>query len=208
MLIDSISGGRDGPGLNGIGRDGTRRDYYGESKSTNPLKQGEVFSWGIGEIGELARDVCPMKFPAVPGSDDEPAYDFEGIRRDHITPGGMYRATGQDGLVGARMEGVKVRVAVLGIKGGRGDWERGWAGVAGVWGAWGGVWGAYSFAACLSRLTIDHASVSRRSTGLIPNRDTSNVWALITLFSIYYMNTVCLSYPRPGFPSVTIYLLG
>eukprot|EP00904_Undaria_pinnatifida_P013833 jgi/Undpi1/9580/HiC_scaffold_27.g12036.m1 len=69
--------------------------------------KGEVFSWGIGEIGELARDVCPMKFPAVPGSDDEPAYDFEGIRRDHITPGGMYRATGQDGLVGARMEGVK-----------------------------------------------------------------------------------------------------
>ena len=42
--------------------------------------------------------------------------------------------------------------------------------------------GAYSFVACLSHLTIDHASLSRRSTVPTPNRDTSNIWALITLF--------------------------
>ena len=40
--------------------------------------------------------------------------------------------------------------------------------------------GAYSFVACLSNLTIDHASLSRRSTVPTPNRDTSNIWALIT----------------------------
>ena len=35
--------------------------------------------------------------------------------------------------------------------------------------------------ACLGRLTIDHASLSRRSTVPTPNRDTFNTWALITL---------------------------
>ena len=34
----------------------------------------------------------------------------------------------------------------------------------------------------LSHLTIDHASLSRRSTVPTPNRDTSNDWALITPF--------------------------
>ena len=38
-----------------------------------------------------------------------------------------------------------------------------------------------SFVAFLSHLTIDHASFSRRSTVPTPSRDTSNVWALITL---------------------------
>ena len=33
--------------------------------------------------------------------------------------------------------------------------------------------GVYSFVACLSRLTIDHASLSRRSTVPTPSRDTS-----------------------------------
>ena len=49
---------------------------------------------------------------------------------------------------------------------------------------WGGAiieGAAYSFVACLSHLTIDHASLSRRSTVPTPNRDTSNIWALITL---------------------------
>ena len=32
-----------------------------------------------------------------------------------------------------------------------------------------GVGGAYSFVACLSHLTIDHAALSRRSTGGISN---------------------------------------
>ena len=41
--------------------------------------------------------------------------------------------------------------------------------------------GAYSFVACLSNLTIDHESLSRRSIVPTPNRDTSNIWALITL---------------------------
>ena len=53
------------------------------------------------------------------------------------------------------------------------------------WWGWlgrvGGGGGGYSFFACLSHLTIDHASLSRRSTVPTPNRDTSNVWALITL---------------------------
>lgn len=70
--------------------------------------QGDVLSWGVGEIGELGRNVCSMKFPAVPGSDDEPAYDFAGILRDHITPGGMYREGSDDSSSGARMEGIKV----------------------------------------------------------------------------------------------------
>ncbi|CAM9177019.1 unnamed protein product [Ectocarpus sp. 12 AP-2014] len=65
---------------------------------------GEVLSWGIGEIGELGREVCSMKVPPVPGSDEEPPYDFDGIQRDHLTPAGMYRAA-EDG--GARMENVK-----------------------------------------------------------------------------------------------------
>ena len=35
--------------------------------------------------------------------------------------------------------------------------------------------GGYSSVACLSHLTIDHASLSRRSTVPTPNRDTSNI---------------------------------
>ncbi|CAM9476325.1 unnamed protein product, partial [Hapterophycus canaliculatus] len=65
---------------------------------------GEVFSWGIGEIGELGREVGSLKVPAVPGSDDEPGYDFDGIQRDHLTPGGMYKESASGG---ARMENVK-----------------------------------------------------------------------------------------------------
>lgn len=68
-------------------------------------------SWGIGEIGELGRDVCSMKVPPVPGSDDEPPYDFDGILRDHLTPGGMYREAADGG--GARMENVKVCMHVI-----------------------------------------------------------------------------------------------
>ena len=51
------------------------------------------------------------------------------------------------------------------------EWGWGWR--------WGG--GGFSFVACLSHLTIDHASLSRRSTVLTPNKDTSNIGALITL---------------------------
>ena len=45
----------------------------------------------------------------------------------------------------------------------------------------GGGW-AYSFVVRPSHLTVDHASISRRSIVPTPDRDTFNVWALITLF--------------------------
>ena len=40
---------------------------------------------------------------------------------------------------------------------------------------------AHFFVACLSHLIIDHVSLSRRSTVLSPDRDTSNIWALVML---------------------------
>ena len=47
----------------------------------------------------------------------------------------------------------------------------------------GGEGRGYSFVACLSHLTIDHACLSRRSNVPTPNDgDTSNVLALIALF--------------------------
>ena len=47
-----------------------------------------------------------------------------------------------------------------------------------------GTGGAYSFAACLSHLTVDHASLSGRSTVPTPSGDISSIWALITFFRI------------------------
>jgi regulator of chromosome condensation len=44
---------------------------------------GSVYSWGIGECGELARKETPLK------QKDE--YNLEGILADHITPGSMMR---------------------------------------------------------------------------------------------------------------------
>ena len=41
--------------------------------------------------------------------------------------------------------------------------------------------GAYSFVACLSHLTNEHASLSRRGIVPSPNRDTFNIWALVAL---------------------------
>ena len=70
----------------------------------------------------------------------------------------------------------------LGVSGG---WEVGVGvvGAVGVEDGSGGTLGGggYSFVACLDHLTFDHASLSRRSTVPTPNRDTSNIWALITL---------------------------
>ena len=67
--------------------------------------------------------------------------------------------------------------------------------------------GGYSFVACLSHLTIDHASLSRRSTVPTPNRHLRHLGAHYA-FSIYYKKTVCLPYPVSVLPSVaTIYLL-
>ena len=57
-----------------------------------------------------------------------------------------------------------------------GNWTRGGGGVGG----WGGAKG--SFVACLSHLTIDHASLSTRSTVSTRNSDTSNTWVLFCSF--------------------------
>ena len=43
--------------------------------------------------------------------------------------------------------------------------------------------GGYSYVACLSHLTIYHASLSRRSAVPTPDTNTLNVWALMALFS-------------------------
>ena len=43
--------------------------------------------------------------------------------------------------------------------------------------------GVYSFVACLGHLTIDHASLLRRSTVPSPNGDTSDIGAVIALLS-------------------------
>ena len=67
-----------------------------------------MLSWGIGEIGELGREVCAMKVPPPPGSEEEPPYDFSGIVRDHITPGDMHRSPGVDGAEVVRVKDVKV----------------------------------------------------------------------------------------------------
>ena len=58
-----------------------------------------------------------------------------------------------------------------------------WGGGGGEGAGAGG--GAYSFVACLSHLTIDNASLSRRSTVPTPDRDTSNIWGAHYDSSIY-----------------------
>ena len=70
---------------------------------------------------------------------------------------GRLRGGGQDGLMGCKGTTATVEVGVV-VGGG----------------------GAYSFVACLSSLTMDHAFLSARSTVHTPNRDTSNIWALST----------------------------
>ena len=65
--------------------------------------------------------------------------------------------------------------------------------------------GGYSFGACVSHLTIEHAFLSRRSTVPTPNRHFEHLGAHHVL-SIYCKETFCLSYPLHVSPSVaTIY---
>ena len=79
--------------------------------------------------------------------------------------------------------------------------EEGDAGGEGGVGGWGAE-GAYSFVACLTHLTVDHASLSRRSTVPSPK-----FWRLLR-FSHLLNKSVCLSFPLPVSLSVaTIYLL-
>ena len=56
--------------------------------------------------------------------------------------------------------------------------------------------GIYPFVAFLSHLTIDHASLSKRSTVPTPKRDASNIWALITLLT--YTTQKLFAYPIPA----------
>ena len=42
--------------------------------------------------------------------------------------------------------------------------------------------GVHSYVACHSHLTIDRSSLSKWGTVPTPNRDTSNIWALIACF--------------------------
>ena len=57
--------------------------------------------------------------------------------------------------------------------------------------------GAYSFVACLSHLAIDHTPLSRGSTVPTPNnRDTSNIWAIITLPYIMGGEWSCIGLAR------------
>ena len=76
-----------------------------------------------------------------------------------------------------------------------------------VWVCVGGG-GAYSFVACLinSYLGIDQAPFSKRSTVPAPNRDTSNIWALITLLP--YTRFLIILSPSCSPFAATIYLLG
>ena len=55
--------------------------------------------------------------------------------------------------------------------------------------------GGYSFVAWLSHLIVDHASLSRRTTALTPNRDTtSNIRAFITLNNLLSMSPACFAF--------------
>lgn len=44
---------------------------------------GSLYSWGLGECGELGRKVSSLKKGET--------YDYTSIHRDHITPGFMYK---------------------------------------------------------------------------------------------------------------------
>ena len=65
----------------------------------------------------------------------------------------------------------------------------------------GGGWGAFSFVAGLNRLTLDHASPSRRITDPTPNRDTIKIWALVTFLPY-------ISYQVSSFAYLVSFMLG
>ena len=51
---------------------------------------------------------------------------------------------------------------------------------------------AYALATCLSHLSNDHASRSRRCTVPTPNGDTSNFWAFTTIFHLLHRNVLLI----------------
>ena len=56
--------------------------------------------------------------------------------------------------------------------------------------------------ACLGQLTIDHASLSRRSTVPAPTKRRLRRLGARYVFSMYYIEADCLSYLRPVSPSM------
>ena len=52
-------------------------------------EDGSAWSWGLGESGELGRQVCPTK-----AGPDAP-YNMEGIENDHLTPAPMQTSSGE-----------------------------------------------------------------------------------------------------------------
>ena len=96
----------------------------------------------------------------------------------YITPADSFYTFDLDGGGDISWVEFKVRVALFGRAGGE---ER----------------GGVLVCCCLGHLTVDHASLSRWSTVPTPNRDTSNIWALL-LFSIYSIKISCLSYSSAG----------
>ena len=68
--------------------------------------------------------------------------------------------------------------------------------------------GAFSFVACLSHVTIDHASLSRRSTAVPKTPLTLAAPDAFFPFSIYVRKTFRLPCSPPMLPSVAIYLPG
>eukprot|EP01038_Epipyxis_sp_PR26KG_P006020 gene6020-8290_t len=67
---------------------------YNIAKSSD----GFLYSWGIGEFGELGRYVTPMK-KNVPGSEEQD-YDLANILKYHITPAKMtYTRTNSNGII-------------------------------------------------------------------------------------------------------------
>ena len=62
---------------------------------------GVVYSWGLGESGELGRVVGEMKLPAV--GDEEQQYDFPTIEKQHLAPSGMLLDAGPGVVGGAKL---------------------------------------------------------------------------------------------------------
>ena len=61
----------------------------GASYNLAKSSDGYLYSWGIGECGELGRYAPPLK-------NDEEEYDFQRIYEHHITPSYMYYAGASD----------------------------------------------------------------------------------------------------------------
>ena len=64
---------------------------------------GSVYSWGLGESGELGRPVGELKFP--PDDEGEQEYDLKTISEQHIAPRSMLLEGGQKGGGGGDVRG-------------------------------------------------------------------------------------------------------